>query len=355
MKDSVRLVRWLTHLIGILVLSYNLSGAFPLSEISIREIIVDGGASLLNSEVRITGTVTELLDNDDGTAPYYMLRDDFGDTIRVQVFRRAELPIPGTEISIKGILKKTDGHTRDFFPEEIFIFATHPWQSDFGGDLKKLIICGSNMAMEPGESGKFSIGYLDFSWIPPETRTVRINAEWSISPQTDVSIDKETGEVSLGKAAKNGTKYKISAKVGNGVFQRELMNQFTVLDPGEYPFAGMWQEKRNWVEALLSSECEIIREFVFHADGTFTLTFYPFETFHDCWGNYRNDLEKHTIEFEITGGNNVPAGGDLKGRFSLAKNGSLRLRNLSFGEFSENNPAKPAFFGYRFERFKYDK
>lgn len=83
-------------------------------------------------------------------------------------------------------------------------------------------------------------------------------------------------------------------------------------------------------ERWLSPE-QPIEELVFHADGSFSVTWTPFEVYRDYWGTYTYDLETGSIDLEVTGGNHVPQVVCLHDCTFHVEDGTLRLQNLWLG------------------------
>ncbi|MEM7232026.1 MAG: hypothetical protein AAF517_07630 [Planctomycetota bacterium] len=73
-----------------------------------------------------------------------------------------------------------------------------------------------------------------------------------------------------------------------------------------------------------------VNELVFNADGTFQVTWFPFEVYVDYWGRYDFDLETGTIELFPTGGNFIPDDLQADGTFVVAA-GGFELRHIWLG------------------------
>ncbi len=74
-----------------------------------------------------------------------------------------------------------------------------------------------------------------------------------------------------------------------------------------------------------------IGELIFEADGTFSVTWTPFEVYRDYWGDYSFDLASGRIDLAIRGGNYIPIDARLQGgRFSI-ENSRLRLDGIWLG------------------------
>ena len=91
-----------------------------------------------------------------------------------------------------------------------------------------------------------------------------------------------------------------------------------------------------------------IQELIFEADGTFSLTWTPFELYKDYWGTYEYDLASRSLALEVKGGNYIPPLiFSNSPRFRIAPDGSLVLENIWLGA-SRNGPATLR-CGHRFQ------
>ena len=75
-----------------------------------------------------------------------------------------------------------------------------------------------------------------------------------------------------------------------------------------------------------------IQELLFEADGTFSVTWTPFELYRDYWGKYEYELETGGLSLQVEGGNYTPR--LLFGRgpsFRIEAGRFLVLENLSLG------------------------
>ena len=60
-----------------------------------------------------------------------------------------------------------------------------------------------------------------------------------------------------------------------------------------------------------------IGELEFRADGTFSVTWVPFETYRDYWGRYTLDLRTGRLNLQVETGNYVPPDVDGDGTFCV--------------------------------------
>jgi hypothetical protein len=70
---------------------------------------------------------------------------------------------------------------------------------------------------------------------------------------------------------------------------------------------------------------------VFEADGTFTVTWTPFELYKDYWGTYDYDLASGALSLQVEGGNYIPDVLAWGSSFRTELDGSLVFENLWLG------------------------
>lgn len=75
---------------------------------------------------------------------------------------------------------------------------------------------------------------------------------------------------------------------------------------------------------------ESVGELEFQPENRFAVTFMPFETYQDYWGDYDFDPATKRIRLKVEGGNFVPPNLDLEGEADLAE-GRLRLKDMFLG------------------------
>ncbi|RZO84556.1 MAG: hypothetical protein EVA65_10125 [Oceanococcus sp.] len=95
-----------------------------------------------------------------------------------------------------------------------------------------------------------------------------------------------------------------------------------------------------------------IKEFELHADGRFSVTWHPFESYVDYWGTYNTN--GHDIAFKVTKGNFVPARRDLEGAFEVLPERQLQLTGVFLGDPQRDQElmthANPIYGTYTFKR-----
>ena len=76
-----------------------------------------------------------------------------------------------------------------------------------------------------------------------------------------------------------------------------------------------------------------VRELVFTADGRFTLTWEPFESYTDYWGVIVHDVASGMLRMEVADTNSTPPGPVLTGVAELAEDGQrLILTGIDLGD-----------------------
>ena len=96
-------------------------------------------------------------------------------------------------------------------------------------------------------------------------------------------------------------------------------------------FVGTWHQDE--------SECagaQPVRELIFSADGRYSVTWMPFETYKDYWGGWRYDARTRVLTLTVDGGNRVPTDAVLSGE------ASADAHQLTLGAISLGSPREGA-------------
>ncbi|MFW6412869.1 MAG: hypothetical protein ACOC0V_01915 [Oceanicaulis sp.] len=101
-----------------------------------------------------------------------------------------------------------------------------------------------------------------------------------------------------------------------------------IYDPEAAPLVGTWSQD---AEACAALGAEPVRELVFQPGGRFAVTWTPFETYEDYWGDYAFERETGALTLSPERGNSIP--GDVRsGAARLSEDGRmLTLETASFG------------------------
>ena len=187
---------------------------------------------------------------------------------------------------------------------------------------------GDTLAMQPGETWEFSPGVVECCYV---FEPVDACATWSASPTDGATIDAETGVFTVDPGTASGKVFTVTADVEDG--RRLVSIEVYVFTPEANPLARNWREEAQLACDTLEEVApeEPIGELQFRADGTFSVTWMPFELYRDYWGSYRYDSEGGTLDFAIEGGNYVPEDVDGSGSFVIDEDGRLVLKDMWLG------------------------
>lgn len=208
---------------------------------------------------------------------------------------------------------------------------------------------GAGIPVQPGWTTDLVLGVFDYEVCGTGFRCfvpVAASATWSITPADGARIDPATGILSIDPTTPSGSVFTVRAEVEGG--RHVVETQVHVYTSEANPLIGFWRE-----EAQLScgngaevAPARPIEELVFNSDGTFAVTWTPFESYQDYWGTYAFDLSQGTLELAVTGGNTIPPDVDGHGEFSVDAAGRLILTELWLGTPSlESGPPN---CGHRF-------
>jgi hypothetical protein len=187
---------------------------------------------------------------------------------------------------------------------------------------------GGRMEVRPGERWQLVLGAVEccYVFMPGE-----MDAIWTVSPIEGVTVD-DGGLLTIGEEVPDGTVLTVTANRDPAGSSASL--QVHVYTPEEQPLVGLWHEE---AQIACGSGEEItpetkIGELRFSADGTFSVTWHPFEIFVDYWGTYEADRE--TGELTITMQSSMsppPEDFNGEGTFEVRDDGSLGLEGIWLG------------------------
>ncbi len=104
-----------------------------------------------------------------------------------------------------------------------------------------------------------------------------------------------------------------------------------------------------WHETTLENSTDI-QELHFKSDGTFGVTWIPFETRVDYWGTYKLNKQTGRIKLTVENGNFIPDDVDLDGYVFVKDNGDLEFIEMYFG-----TPKYPELVGPKPEKQTFSK
>jgi len=210
---------------------------------------------------------------------------------------------------------------------------------------------GAAIGLPPGEEVALVLGVFDYEVCGIGIRCfvpAPAPATWPVTPADGARIDPATGLLTIDPTTLPGSQFTVMAEVGAG--RHVVTTEVHVFTPEASPLVGYW-----WEEAQLTcgggrevTPALPIEEFVFAVDGTFAVTWMPFESYVDYWGTYIVDLRQGTLDLTVTGGNAIPLDIDGNGRVAIDAEGRLVLTDLWLG--TPRSGSDPAHCGHRFVR-----
>lgn len=203
---------------------------------------------------------------------------------------------------------------------------------------------GGPLQMQPGETRVLALGVYACCYVFEPSR---IDVGWSVEPVDGVTIDDE-GTLAVDRAVPDGTVITVRADIAR---TGDLVTaRIHVYSREAQPLVGLWRETRQIA-------CEVDEEFTpqepigelrLDADGTFSVTWHPFEIYRDYWGTYEANLGTGELLLTVTGGTIEPADVDGTGTFEIREDGSLVLRGIWLGSPPDATSSPQC--GHRFTR-----
>jgi hypothetical protein len=200
-----------------------------------------------------------------------------------------------------------------------------------------------SFGLQPGQSTQLRVGVTECCvFFDPKPACV----VWSITSDPHVRIDAASGQVSVDSSAVHDSAFVVTANVENG--KQILTTTLHIYVPSANPLVGTWHED---AEFACGSGNEVkppeeIRELIFTADRSFSVTWHPFEVYRDYAGKYQFDLASGRLDLTVEGGNYVPADFDGSGTFKVDDQGRLVFTDMWFGQ-PNSTKVTPA-CGHRF-------
>jgi hypothetical protein len=214
---------------------------------------------------------------------------------------------------------------------------------------------GHPIALRPGATATLHVVCTQFGFMESP---VSVPVTWTFETNKGLgALDAKTGALALDASARPGTRAKVIAELKVRGTRQRLQSEVVVIDPAPQPWTGMWQEsarlacdgngKAGGPDSTPADKAPLMRELVLKEDGSFTVTWFPFERYKDYWGTYTVDRESGAVTFTVTGGNSVPPpGADLSGTLRIEPGVGLVLSDLYLGAPSGSTP--PHACGHRF-------
>lgn len=159
---------------------------------------------------------------------------------------------------------------------------------------------------------------------------VDANVRWDVEPLAGITIDEESGVLSVGTEVEDGTRIEVRASSLMGL--RTIQEEVTVFSRDSNPLIGTWQEVGQ-IGCESGDEMRVempIRELIFSSDGSLRVTWNPFEAYVDYAGQYRL-LGDGGIRIAPRRINYLPPDFEGEGDFQIDEEGRLILEGVWLG------------------------
>ncbi len=190
---------------------------------------------------------------------------------------------------------------------------------------------GASIDMQPGGEQLLQLWLLQCCVY---SRAIRTAVLYSMDPRPDASIDPYSGVLTISPEARAGTHFRVYADIENG--RRIVSNDVYVETRASNPLQGSWRQVGEIAcDGLWERPAQtIMQELRFRNDGTFTATWFPFESYKDYWGFYSFDKPRGRMSLGIRAGNYIPTTFEGDGAYTITEDEThryLRLTGLSLG------------------------
>lgn len=191
--------------------------------------------------------------------------------------------------------------------------------------LKNVQLESWPIEVAPGDQRTLRLVAWHCCWATDE---VKADVRFSMDPNDFATIDADTGFLQILPTAPPRQSFRVYADIEHG--RRILSADVWIDTPASNPLRGYWQQA-----GATCFEGHVIHQLVFRSDGTFSVTWDPFEVYTDYWGYYTFDRPaKGRLSMGIRGGNYVPPAFAGDGQYTITEKDGVRtlvLHGIDFG------------------------
>lgn len=218
--------------------------------------------------------------------------------------------------------------------------------------LKQIRLGVADLQIQPGDSHQLALAI--FSSYAP-TQEVPACATWKVDPEGKGATISDTGLLKIDAKTPAGSRFTVTADIEKGRAQRQVPVVVFTLE--SQPLVGLWrqQSRSDCTPEKDQLPASAINEMEFRANGWFSVTWQPFETYRDYWGSYTADKRSGTLTLRAENGNYVPGNFSGTGKFKLKDDKTLEMSGIFLGDQRSatprgNNPLKSKACRYLFTR-----
>lgn len=150
--------------------------------------------------------------------------------------------------------------------------------------------------------------------------------DWTLSQPDAAQWSADHSRLVVTQTAKPGA-LSITARLNGAQLTRSLV----IVATDAVVLTGLWRQESVSCDDG-ASPSEPLRELLFHADGSWSGTFVPFEVRRDMEGQSAFDDTTGGLSLTIEGGNGLAANMDLSGEAKIQADGKLVLDGFWFGD-----------------------
>lgn len=166
------------------------------------------------------------------------------------------------------------------------------------------------------------LGYAPPLDVPDELLT-----HWRASPEGAATFSSDGTQVTVSETAPAGADLKLTALFCG---KEEVSTTVPIVAWDEPVIVGYWKQASADCTQLTPPH-DSVKELAFDADGSFSVTYQPFESYRDYWGKHRFDYKTNTLELSVTGGNATPGWSKRSGKARLENEKRLVLEDIYLG------------------------
>lgn len=194
--------------------------------------------------------------------------------------------------------------------------------------LNRLSLGWDDLQLHPGDTHQFSLMIL--STFAP-SQDVPACVAWKVEPAGKGATITSAGLLTIDPKSPPHSRFVVTADIEQGRAQRQI--GVLVYTSEDQPLVGFWREKSRsgCLAPNQNHSPQPVQELEFRANGWFSVTWVPFETYRDYWGSYAAENSSGKLSLKTEGGNYVPKNFRGTGKFQITDKNTLELTGVYLG------------------------